>query len=187
MTNINLEFGAMTCSAEDPALRIQAIDLTKRWVDHAVVLGSPRVMINQGQLSHENKRWAIDALRHDGGLRAIERGVGSASRRAATGIPAEGAAAVAPPAPAAAGAARPAPPAAGPGRGGRRPRWRGRCGGGGGGGGGRGTIPPAPPLTVVPAWVLLSEVIQDSGTYANVDMGNVAAQTEGELFAAFAH
>jgi hypothetical protein len=41
-----------------------------------------------------------------------------------------------------------------------------------------------PPLTVIPAWVLLSELIRDSGAYANVDMGNVAAQDEGELFAA---
>jgi hypothetical protein len=41
-----------------------------------------------------------------------------------------------------------------------------------------------PPLTVIPAWVLLSEVIRDAAAYANVDMGNVAAQDSGELFAA---
>jgi sugar phosphate isomerase/epimerase len=63
VSNINLELGNMTISSPDPILRAQAIDLTKRWIDHAVVLGSPRVMINQGQLTEEAKVVAIPALK----------------------------------------------------------------------------------------------------------------------------
>ena len=194
ITNINLEFGQNNISVADPVLRIQSIDLTKRWVDHAVVLGSPRVMINQGQLTQENKREAIAALKmmadygRSKGIRVgVEtRGNGGAGRGGARGAapaggpggppPAGPPPAAAPPAPPAGGRAG-APGAAGPGAaeaaaGGRR-------------GGGRGLVPPGPPpLTVIPAWVLLSEVIQDGGAYANVDMGNVAAQDPGELYAA---
>jgi sugar phosphate isomerase/epimerase len=62
VSNINLELGTMSIAAADPSLRAQAVDLTKAWIDHAVVLGSPRVMINQGRLSQENKQAAIEAL-----------------------------------------------------------------------------------------------------------------------------
>src|SRR5262245_47137824 len=61
-SNINLEFGPMNISAAQPGLRLQAIDLTKQWIDHAVILGSPRVMINQGALTVENRHDAIRAL-----------------------------------------------------------------------------------------------------------------------------
>jgi sugar phosphate isomerase/epimerase len=44
-------------------MRAQAVDLTKAWIDHAVVLGSPRVMINQGKLTAENKQAAIETLK----------------------------------------------------------------------------------------------------------------------------
>jgi sugar phosphate isomerase/epimerase len=43
--------------------RAQAVDLTKAWIDHAVVLGSPRVMINQGKLMPENRQAAIETLK----------------------------------------------------------------------------------------------------------------------------
>lgn len=66
ISGINLELGNMNISAPDPVLRAQAVDLTKRWVDHAVVLGSPRVMINQGPLTQENKLTATDALKRMG-------------------------------------------------------------------------------------------------------------------------
>ena len=62
ITNINLELGNMNIAAATPALRAQAVDLTRAWIDHAVVLGSPRVMINQGRLTQENKATAIDVL-----------------------------------------------------------------------------------------------------------------------------
>ena len=59
VTNINLELGNMNISSPDPVLRAQAVDLTKAWIDHAVTLGSPRVMVNQGPLTPENKPTAI--------------------------------------------------------------------------------------------------------------------------------
>jgi hypothetical protein len=62
VTNINLEFGGMNISAPDPALRQQAVDLTRQWIDHAVELGCPRVMVNQGSPTQENKAAAIAAL-----------------------------------------------------------------------------------------------------------------------------
>jgi sugar phosphate isomerase/epimerase len=64
VSNINLELGNMNIAAADPALRAQAVDLTKAWIDHAVLLGSPRVMINQGKLTQDNKAAAIEALTH---------------------------------------------------------------------------------------------------------------------------
>jgi sugar phosphate isomerase/epimerase len=62
VSNINLELGNMNIAAPDPALRAQAVDLTRAWIDHASLLGSPRVMINQGKLTQENKAAAIEAL-----------------------------------------------------------------------------------------------------------------------------
>jgi len=63
VTNINLEFGPQNISAADPALRQQAIDRTKEWIDHALALGCPRIMVNQGAPSQENKDVAIAALK----------------------------------------------------------------------------------------------------------------------------
>src|SRR6185503_15411466 len=63
VSNINLELGTMNIASPDPILRAQAVDLTKAWIDHAVVLGSPRVMINQGKLTPENRQAAIETLK----------------------------------------------------------------------------------------------------------------------------
>jgi hypothetical protein len=63
MTQINLEFGALNMSAPELRNRLMAIDLTKMWVDHAVLLGAQRVMINQGQPTHENKAYGIPTLK----------------------------------------------------------------------------------------------------------------------------
>ena len=63
VTNINLEFGPQNISAPDPALRQQALDRTKEWIDHAALLGSPRIMINQGAPTPENKDVAIATLK----------------------------------------------------------------------------------------------------------------------------
>jgi len=49
MTQINLEFGMQNISTTDDALRQQSVDRTKKWIDNAVMLGCPRVMINQQQ------------------------------------------------------------------------------------------------------------------------------------------
>ncbi len=135
VSNINCEFGGtMTISADTAVGRLQAIDLTKRWIDHAATLGCPRIMLNQGQLTDANKAVAIATLKTMGeygkskGVMVSNepRGGGGGARRGA------GAAAEAP-----------APP---PG-------------------------PPPPP-----AYILLTEVIKASGTYANVDVANYGDQ-----------
>jgi xylose isomerase-like TIM barrel protein len=154
MQQINLEFGTMNISAADPIQRIQAIDLTKRWVDHAVLLNCPKVMVNQGQPSEENKDYAIATLKTMGDY-ARSKGVkvsmetrggggGGRGRRGAPGA--------APGAPGGRGeAAAPPPPPSPP--------------------------PPAGP----PAWVLLKEIIEKSNTYSNCDIGGVGAPNQEAL------
>jgi len=63
MNQINVEFGPLNISTPDPVLRLETIDLTKKWVDHAEILGCPRVMVNQGTLSPDVRQSAIDALK----------------------------------------------------------------------------------------------------------------------------
>lgn len=63
MTQINLEFGQLNMSAPELRNRLMAIDLTKMWVDHAVMLGAQRVMINQGQPTQDNKVYGIPTLK----------------------------------------------------------------------------------------------------------------------------
>jgi len=63
VTNINLEFGPVNISADDLTLRQQAVERTKQWIDYAVALGSPRIMVNQGQPNEVNKPLAIAALK----------------------------------------------------------------------------------------------------------------------------
>jgi len=63
MHQINLEFGQLNVSSANLVQRLEAIDLTKTWVDHAVALGCPRVMVNQGGLAPEVRQTAIEALK----------------------------------------------------------------------------------------------------------------------------
>lgn len=63
MNQINLEFGPLNISAPDPVVRLETIDLTKKWVDHAVFLGCPRVMVNQGTLAPDVRQAAVDTLK----------------------------------------------------------------------------------------------------------------------------
>ena len=63
MTQVVLEFGPLNLSSPDPNIRIETIDLTKRWIDLAVTLACPRVMINQGSLSPDVRTTAIDSLK----------------------------------------------------------------------------------------------------------------------------
>jgi sugar phosphate isomerase/epimerase len=63
MNQICLEFGILNISTPDPVLRIETIDLTKRWIDHAAEVGCPRVMLNQGTLAPEVRQNAIAALK----------------------------------------------------------------------------------------------------------------------------
>jgi hypothetical protein len=182
MSNVNLEFGPVNISAADPALRQQAVDMTRQWIDHAVTLGCPRVMINQGSLTEETKTWAIAALRQMGeygrskGIKvsAETRLVFGPGRGGARGQAAPGTA----PQPAPAGAPAPAAAAATPAvPGAQAPMAPGARA--------AGAAPaPRPILTAPPTWVLLAELIKNSDTYSTVDLGNVNAQDQGELHAA---
>src|SRR2546426_7633257 len=135
VTNINLEFGPQNISAADPALRQQAIDRTKEWIDHAVALGCPRIMVNQGTPTQENKDVAIAALKAMGDYGKSKNIMVAMENRGGGGGRQGAAAPGAPPVPAA---------------------------------------PAGPPAAA--AWVLLVEIIKDSGTYANCDLGNFPDQ-----------
>src|SRR3954464_4602588 len=63
MNQICLEFGILNISTPDPVLRLETIDLTKQWIDHAAELGCPRVMLNHGTLAPEVRPNAIAALK----------------------------------------------------------------------------------------------------------------------------
>ena len=63
MNQVCLEFGPLNISSPDQVLRVETIDLTKRWIDHAVELGCPRVMVNQGTLAPEVRQTAIATLK----------------------------------------------------------------------------------------------------------------------------
>jgi hypothetical protein len=151
MTQINLEFGQLNMSAPQLRDRLMAIDLTKMWIDHAVVLGAQRVMINQGQLTHENKVYGTPTLKamadygqSKGIIVSVEtRGGGGGNRGGNRGASAPSPATTAPPSAAATTA--------------------------------------APPLTGPPAWELLAETLKGSGAHANVDVGGANAANQEEL------
>jgi len=125
VTNINLEFGPQNISAADPELRRQAVDRTRQWIDYAVVLGCPRIMVNQGAPTGENKAPAIAALKEMGDYGKSKNVKVAMENR--------------------------------------------------GGGGARGSATPPPPPDP-PAYILLVEIIKESGTWANCDIGNFPDQ-----------
>src|SRR4026207_1370850 len=56
IVQINLEFGAgYNMGADSPSGRLAKIDLPRLWLGNAAFLGSPRVLLNQGQPTQENK------------------------------------------------------------------------------------------------------------------------------------
>jgi sugar phosphate isomerase/epimerase len=63
MNQICLEFGPLNISAPEHYVRLETIDLTKQWIDHAAAVGCPRVMVNQGTLAPEVRQAAIDTLK----------------------------------------------------------------------------------------------------------------------------
>ena len=115
VVQINLEFGAgYNMGAESPSGRLQMIDLHRAWLDKAAFLGCPRVLLNQGQPTQENKallisnfKAVVELARAKGITGACENRGGGGGRGAAAGASAPGGQA-AQPAPAAA----PPPPAA---------------------------------------------------------------------------
>ncbi len=182
-TQINLEFSGLNISAPQQRDRLLAIDLTKMWIDHAVGLGAQRVMINQGQPTHENKVHSIPTLKAmaDYGkskniIVSVEtRGGGGGRGRGGQGGQAQGAQGAAPAAApqgtAAPGAAtaNPAPanaPAAAPGA--AAPT-------------GQTGAPAGPPSSGPDTWPLLAEIIKGAGAYSNVDFGGANAPNQDEL------
>ena len=164
MTQINLEFGMLNMSAPELRNRLMAIDLTKMWVDHAAMLGAQRVMINQGQPTHENKVYGIPTLKamadygkSKGIIVSVEtRGGGGGGRRGAA-APGAPAASPAPPAPPASPTS-PTSPAS--------------------------PVPsPSPALVGPAAWTLLAEILKGAGAYSNVDVGGAGAANQEELHA----
>ncbi len=173
MTQINLEFSGLNMSAPRVRDRLMAIDLTKAWVDHAVLLGAQRVMINQGAQggtanvmpNHENKVYGIPALKamadygkSKGIIVSMEtRGAGGGGGRrgggaGTAGAPGGGQAAAGAAAPAAAVSA-PSTPA-----------------------------PPATPAMPQPeVWALMAEILKATGAHANVDVGGAGAANQEEL------
>lgn len=109
-TQLVVEFGGLNISAPDHNFlpRLQALDLTKVWIDRAVVLGCPRIMVNQGQPTAENRAYAVETLKAMGEYGASKgvkvtmetRGNGAAGRGGAPGAPAAPAPAGPPPEPA---------------------------------------------------------------------------------------
>jgi hypothetical protein len=63
VNQLNLEFANLNISATDPVIRLQAIDLTRSWIDYAVALECPRVMLNQGSLAPAVRQTAVEALK----------------------------------------------------------------------------------------------------------------------------
>jgi hypothetical protein len=180
MTQINLEFSGLSMSAPRQRDRVLAIDLTKMWIDHAVMLGAQRVMINQGSQggtdpvmpTHQNKVYGIPTLktmadygRSIGIIVSVEtrgggggRGAG-AGRGQAPGTPStQGPGAPSPTTtPAPAQAATPAPAQAAP------------------------ATPATPPMPQPEVWALLAEILKGAGAYANVDVGGAGAANQEEL------
>ncbi len=155
---INLEFSGLNISAPMQRDRLLAIDLTKKFIDHAVTIGARRVMINQGAQggtnsvapTHENKVYSIPTLKtmadygkSKGIIVSVEtRGSGGGGRRAG----AAGAPATQPPSP---------PPAPAP--------------------------IPGLPERGMPTWALLAEITKGAGAYSNVDVGGAGALNQQEL------
>jgi len=72
VSNMPLEFdeqgtpGIISVCSPDAAIQQRAIGLTKQWIDHAALLGSPSVMVNQGPLAAGKLAPAIEGLRNVG-------------------------------------------------------------------------------------------------------------------------
>jgi len=62
-SQIDLDFANIDISSLDPVIRLETIELTKRWIDHAAALDCPRVMVNHGGLAQEARQTAIETLK----------------------------------------------------------------------------------------------------------------------------
>jgi len=88
MNQINVEFGPLNISATDPVRRLETIDLTKQWIDHAADLACPRVMVNQGTLAPEIRKDAIATLKTIGDYGKTKKVFVTMENRGGGGAPA---------------------------------------------------------------------------------------------------
>jgi sugar phosphate isomerase/epimerase len=63
MNQINLDFANLNISATDAVIRLEAVELTKRWIDYAVALDCARVVVAPGGLGPEVRQAAIETLK----------------------------------------------------------------------------------------------------------------------------
>jgi hypothetical protein len=54
---------SLTMSEPNPVARLEAVELTKRWINHCVELECPRLQVNQGSLAPEVREEATKALK----------------------------------------------------------------------------------------------------------------------------
>jgi hypothetical protein len=114
---INLEFdspAALNISLTQPVIKLETIDLTKRWIDIAAFIGCDYVMLNQGTLTTETLPLAIDSCKKIVAYGKTKKVGVSIENRGGGGGGGRGAAGRAPGAPGAAGATPPAAAAAAP-------------------------------------------------------------------------
>jgi hypothetical protein len=90
IVQINLELPPFNMGADTSATRLNMIDLHRAWLDKAAFLGCPRVLLNQGTPSPDNKALtvanyqAVTALAQAKGIKTASenRNVGGRGRRA---------------------------------------------------------------------------------------------------------
>ncbi len=57
------QFPLLSISSPQRDHRLEAIDLTRQWIDHAAYLGCPRVMLHQGELAPEVRKETIATMK----------------------------------------------------------------------------------------------------------------------------
>jgi hypothetical protein len=149
IVQINLEFGVgLNLAADSPSGRLQMIDLHRVWLDKAAFLECPRVLLNQGQPTEENKELLISNYRAIVAI-AKSKGIKAASEnRNAPGAGRGAGAAVTAGQPG--GQTVPAPPPA----------------------------PAAPQAAGPPSYLLLTEILKAAGASTCCDFLNFPNQPE---------
>jgi hypothetical protein len=157
VSQINLEFNnpILQLTSDTAVGRLAMFDLHRVWYDKAVFLGCPRVLINQGTPTQENKLLAISNLKQlvaiaPKGLKvSIENRPGGGGLRGAPGAP-------------------PAPGAAARGAQGGQPAQAAQA-----------PSPAAAPRpSGPPSYILLVEILKAAGAYGCCDCGNFGNQPD---------
>lgn len=73
VSQIGLEFANLNVSSPDLVIRLETIELTKRWIDYAAALGCARVMVNHGDLAPAVRDSAVAALKRLKGYAEAKR------------------------------------------------------------------------------------------------------------------